>query len=256
MLLAIDIGNTQIAAGFFVEGKLVSHWRLSSRLERTEDETWILMQSICEAHGYNIQETTGVAISSVVPDMTPTYDKMARKYLSVEPVIVSHEIDTGLTILYDNPANVGADRLCNAVAGFKKFGGPLIIVDFGTATTFDVISGTGEYLGGIIAPGIETSSTVLHRRAARLPRVELRFPPKVIGSSTEASMQSGLMYGAVEMVDGIIKRINVELGRESATVATGGLARVILEKLKMVSNIDAFLTLEGLYLIYQRVRKK
>jgi len=255
MLLAIDIGNTQIAAGFFVNDQLASHWRLSSTRERTEDETWIIMQSICTAHGFEIKNTSGVVISSVVPDMTPTFEKMAQKYLNLQPVIVRHDLDFGLKILYDNPASVGADRLCNAVAGYHKYGGPLVIVDFGTATTFDVISRAGEYLGGIIAPGIETSSTVLHQRAAKLPRVELRFPDSVIGKSTETSMQSGLMFGAVEMVDGFIHRINDELGEVVKTVATGGLARVIISKLQTVDNIDAFLTLEGLKLIYDRVMR-
>jgi type III pantothenate kinase len=256
MLLAIDIGNTQIAAGLFKGQKLIAHWRLSSTRERTEDETWILMQSICLAHGYELQEAKGVAISSVVPDMTQTFEKMATKYLSTEPLNVRHDLDLGIKILYDNPANVGADRLCNAVGGFKKYGGPLIIVDLGTATTFDVISRKAEYLGGVIAPGIETSAMVLHQRAAKLPRVELRFPDKVIGRSTESSMQSGLMFGAVEMIDGFVRRINEELGEKATTIATGGLARLILNRLASVDAIESFLTLEGLLIIYEKIKKK
>ena len=253
MLMAIDIGNTQIAAGLFVEDELVAHWRISSTGKRTEDETWILLDAICRTHGYNIVETTGLAISSVVPDMTPTFEKMAQKYLHINPITVRHDLDLGINIRYENPASVGADRICNAIAGYAKFGGPLVVVDFGTATTFDVISKEGDYLGGIIAPGIETSALILHQRAAKLPRVELSFPEKIIGSSTETSMQSGLMYGAVEMVDGLVNRIREELGSDAVTVATGGLARVVLNKLRSVRIIEPYLTLEGLRIIYNRV---
>lgn len=256
MLLTIDIGNTQIAAGIFKGAELKAHWRLSSKRDRTEDETWILMRSICESNGFDIRETGGIAISSVVPDMTATFDKVSTKYLKINPVIVTHDLDLGLKILYQNPTNVGADRLCNAVSGLHKYGGPLIVVDLGTATTFDIVSAKAEYLGGIIAPGIEMSAMVLHQRAARLPRVELRFPERVIGDSTEASMQAGLMFGAAEMIDGLIKRINKELGEVAKTVATGGLARTIMSQLKMVDTMDAFLTLDGLRLIYNRIRNK
>ncbi len=254
MLLAVDIGNTQIAAGLFRGDELVAHWRLSSTYERTEDETWVIMQSICQAHGFDITETTGMAVSSVVPGMTRTFEKMASKYLKTSPVVVSHQIDLGIQILYKNPSNVGADRLCNAVGGFIKYGGPLIVVDFGTATTFDVISKNAEYLGGIIAPGIEMSSMILHQRAAKLPRVELSFPEHVIGNCTEDSMRSGLMYGTVEMIDGMIKRISNELQEKVTAIATGGLARVIIEKLETVEIIEPYLTLDGLLNIYKRVR--
>jgi len=255
MLLAIDIGNTQIAAGVFKGQELVAHWRLSSTRERTEDETWILMHSICSAHGLELRKAKGVAISSVVPDMVPTFEKMATKYLNTEPIIVRYDLDLGIKILYENPASVGADRLCNAVGGYEKYGGPLIVVDLGTATTFDVISRNAEYLGGIIAPGIETSAFVLHQRAAKLPRVELRFPEKVIGRSTETSMQSGLMFGAVEMIDGFVHRINEELGEKATTIATGGLSRLILSKLTSVDALEPFLTLEGMLIIYEKVKK-
>ncbi len=255
MLLTIDVGNTQIAAGLFKDSELVAHWRLSSNRERTEDETWIMMRSICEANNWDLQQTTGIVISSVVPDMTSNLYKMASKYLGLPAVVIGPDLDLGIKIHYRNPINVGADRLCNAVAGFAKYGGPLIVVDLGTATTFDVISETGDYLGGIIAPGIETSAMILHQRAARLPRVELSFPSKAIGDSTETSMQSGLLYGAVEMIDGMIRRISREMGCTVKTVATGGLARVIIPELKMVQHIDAFLTLEGMRIIYERVKK-
>ncbi|HPG38020.1 MAG TPA: type III pantothenate kinase [bacterium] len=254
MLLAIDIGNTQIATGVFVGDELVVHWRLSSAIDRTEDETWILMKYICSEHGYDISAVKGVSISSVVPNVTATFEKVAVKYLGLEPVVVSSKIKTGLKIMYDNPANVGADRICNAVAGYEKFGGPLVIVDLGTATTFDVITKNGEYLGGIIAPGIEMSAMILHQRAAKLPRVELHFPESVIGQSTETSMQSGLMYGTVEMVKGFINRINQEMGQEVKVVLTGGLARLIINKLGSGYTLEPFLTLEGLKKIFEKVK--
>ncbi len=256
MLLAIDIGNTHTAVGMFDKKKLEAHWRISSTYKRTEDETWILFKAICADYGFKLSRIKGVAISSVVPDMTFVFELMLRKYLKLEPVIVRHDLDLGLRVRYDIPAHVGADRLCNAVAGFHKFTGPLIVLDFGTATTFDVISREGEYLGGIIAPGVEMSAMIMHQKAARLPKVELRFPDKVIGGSTEASIQSGLMFGAVEMIDGLIKKINKELGEKTKTVATGGLARVLLDKLKTVHEHEPFLTLEGLRLVYQRVALK
>jgi type III pantothenate kinase len=252
MLLAIDIGNTQIAAGLFEKNELIAHWRLSSIHDRTEDETWILMRSICGAHGYDISKTDCVAISSVVPGMTPTFEKMTVKYLKSQPLIVSQEIDLGIKILYDNPGSVGADRLVNAVAGFEKYGGPLIIVDLGTATTFDIISGDGEYMGGIIAPGIEMSANILHQRAAKLPLVELKFPKTVIGRSTEKSMQSGIMYGSVEMIDGMINRVKSEIVGDVKVIATGGLARLLLNELESIKVIEPFLTLQGLNIIAGR----
>lgn len=255
MLLAIDIGNTQIAVGFYKNSALKAHWRISSSIERTEDEIWILMQAIANAHGFDIKKTKGVAISSVVPDITHTFEKMAVKYLQVDPILVSSTLDLGIKIVYENPNSVGADRLCNAVAGCSKYNGPLVIVDFGTATSFDVVSKNGEYLGGIIAPGIEMSSIILHRRAAKLPRVYLSFPPDVIGSSTEKSMQSGLMFGAVTMVDGLIVRIQHSLNEKTKNIATGGLAKLLLQELQTDFIHEPFLTLDGLRLIYERERK-
>ncbi|MBN1999026.1 type III pantothenate kinase [candidate division KSB1 bacterium] len=254
MLLAIDIGNTHIAVGMFQKEKLQAHWRISSTYKRTEDETWILFKAICADYGFELSDIKGVAISSVVPDMTFIFELMVRKYLRLEPVIVHHELDLGLKICYDIPGNVGADRLCNAVAGFAKYNGPLVILDFGTATTFDVISENGEYLGGIIAPGVEMSALIMSQKAAKLPRVELSFPATVIGGSTETSIQSGLLYGTVAMIDGLIEKIHNELGKKSETVATGGLARVLLDKLKTVQYHEPFLTLDGLRLVYNRNR--
>jgi type III pantothenate kinase len=256
MLLAIDVGNTHIAVGLYDGEDLKTHWRMSTVLESTEDETWILMKSICESHGYDTAAIDGVAISSVVPDKTPVFSSMSEKYLKNEPLVVSYKLDLGLQIRYRHPGSVGADRLCNAVGGFFKYGGPLIVVDFGTATTLDVISQQGEYLGGIIAPGIELTASLLHRRAAKLPRVDIQFPDSVIGRSTEASIQSGLMFGAVEMLDGLIRRIGEELSTEVKTVATGGLAAVLIDRLKHVETIDPFLTLDGLCRIFWRIKRK
>ncbi|MBN1541989.1 type III pantothenate kinase [candidate division KSB1 bacterium] len=254
MLLAIDVGNTQIAAGLYEKDQLKAHWRLSSTREHTEDETWVLLDSICRANGYDLRQTTGLAISSVVPDMTPTFEKLAGKYLDLEAVVVSDALDLGIRILYNPPANVGADRICNAVAGLAKYGAPLIIVDLGTATTFDVLSAEGDYFGGVIAPGVAMSSSILHQRAAKLPRVALQFPEKVIGNSTEKSMQAGLMYGTVEMIDGLVRRIQEEIGEPVRAIATGGLARFIIDKVERIEMTDPFLTLDGLRLIYERVK--
>jgi len=256
MLLTIDIGNTQVAAGVYEKEFLKMHWRFSSRRERTEDETWVLLQSLCAAHSLDFRQITGVAISSVVPDITRVFEKMAHSYLHMEAMTVSHELDLGMQIVYQNPASVGADRLCNAVGGIAKYGKPLIVVDLGTATTFDVVSASAEYLGGLIAPGIEASAILLHQRAARLPRVELKFPDRAIGHSTETCIQSGLLYGSVEMIDGMIERISRELGGTVNAVATGGLARLVIDRLRRVKEYDAFLTLDGLRLIYERNRKQ
>ena len=255
MLLTVDIGNTQIAIGLFDNKQIKAHWRFSSSPLRTEDESWILVKALCEGDGFKVEDIHGVVVSSVVPNVTPVYEKLAQKYLSTIAVVVDASLDTGIKILYENPMDVGPDRICNAVAGYRQFGGPLIIVDFGTATTFDIISKDAEYLGGIIAPGIESTASTLHHRAARLPKVELRFPDKLIGTNTESSIQSGLMYGAVEIVDGLVRRIWEDLGETTQVIATGGLARTIIHKLSTVKHVEPFLTLVGLQMIYERVKK-
>jgi len=255
MLLAIDIGNTHTVLGIYQGEELLSHWRISSSPARTEDEYWILMKNLFEGRGLDIEAINGVIISSVVPNLTPIFDKLSRGFLEIDPVIVDHTLDLGIEILYKDPAAVGADRICNAVAGFEKYGGPLIIVDFGTATTLDVISAKGEYLGGIIAPGLETSALDLFKRTAKLPRVELKFPTELIGRDTESAMQSGIMYGAVEQVDGLVRRIKKEMG-QAEVVATGGLASLVVEKSRTIDKVEPFLTLEGLKIIYNRVERK
>lgn len=251
MLLTVDIGNTNIVLGIYDEKKLKANWRLSSITTRTSDECWIMLTTLLNQAHINPSEIKGLILSSVVPNITPAFTRMSKTTLGLEPIIVSGELDFGLKCLYENPSAVGADRLVNAVAGYHKFGGPLIIVDFGTATTFDVISENYEYLGGIIAPGIESSASLLHRIAARLPKVEMKFPDELIGRTTEASIQSGLMYGTVEMIDGMINRLKKELGPDTKTTATGGLANLIIPYCKTISHVESLLTLEGLRLIYE-----
>jgi len=252
MILVADIGNTNVTIGLFRGTKMAASWRLSSSGARTEDEIWILIKMLCESEGFAIKRIRGFALGSVVPNLTPMFLRVAETRLRVPVINVTADLDTGIKILYENPHAVGADRICNAVAGYQRFGGPLIVVDFGTATTFDVVSAHGEYLGGIIAPGLETSASNLHRAAAKLPKVELRFPPELIGRTPETSIQSGLMYGGVEMIDGLNRRFREVLGDKTRVVATGGLASVLMPKLSTVASIEPNLTLEGLLLIYHR----
>jgi len=254
MLLAIDIGNTHTVFGIYRDGKLIHDWRVSSLITRTEDETWLLVKFFCSDANVDVGDITGVGISSVVPNLTDVFLWMSRKHFKVEPVVISSEIDLGIKILYDDPTAVGADRLCNAVAGFTKYGGPVIIVDFGTATTYDVVSERGEYLGGVIAPGIETSAAELHRRAAKLPKIELHFPKSVIGKNTVSSMQSGIMYGAVDAMEGMIRRIKEVVGQRAKVIATGGLAKTIIEHTKVIDFYEPSLVLDGIYIIYNRVK--
>jgi len=254
MLLTIDIGNTHTVLGVFEGSILRRHWRLSSSVARTEDECWILVCTFCQWGNLPLEAIEGVVISSVVPNLTPAYEKMSHNYLQRSPLLVSSDLDLGIRILYEDPRAVGADRLCNAVAGFQKYGGPLIVVDFGTATTFDVITREGDYLGGVIAPGIETSAMDLFRRAARLPRVELRFPRRVIGHTTETSMQSGIMFGALKQVEGLVELIAAELEERPVVIATGGLAPLISQRCPVIQHLEPYLTLEGMRLIYERVR--
>lgn len=256
MLLAIDIGNTNIVIGAYHNEKLSGQWRLSSSITRTSDESWIVIKLFFDSVKLDIKQVDGIIISSVVPNLTEAFMRMAQQYLQLTPVNVDHTLDLGLKILYNSPETVGADRLCNAFAGYHRFGGPIIIVDFGTATTFDVITADKEYLGGIIVPGIEMSANFLHHRTAKLPKVGLVFPKQIIGRTTTESIQSGLMYGSVEMVDGLIRRIKAEYGLPMNVVATGGLASVLYDKSTEIKVIDPFLTLDGLRMIFEHVMKK
>ena len=252
MLFVIDIGNTHVTAGVYSGEELLAHWRISSGVNRTSDEIWFMLKMLFQSEGLQFEKVAGCAISSVVPDRTHTFVSMVEQHFNLSPVIVNAESNSGLKILYHDPGSVGPDRICNSIAGFSEFGGPLIIVDFGTATTFDIVSKNAEYLGGVIAPGLESSSFVLHQYAARLPKVELQFPKNIIGKTTETSMQAGIMFGTVEMVNGIARRITKELNHEATILATGGIAPQLLENLEKETAFRPFLTLKGLQIIYNR----
>ena len=252
MLVAIDIGNTHTVVGLFEGKELLYHWRIMSDLTRTEDEIGAMLLYLFEQQGYHVSRVDGVCISSVVPDLNPIYQLMSKRYFKNKPLIVHAGLKLDLVLQYQEPKSIGADRLCNAVAGIEKYGTPLIIIDFGTATTFDCISHKGEYLGGIIAPGIQTSFDSLHQKTAKLPRVESRFPVNVIGRTTEESIQSGIMRGSVHLVEGLIAEIKQELGSESKVVATGGLAGKIAERTNSINKVDYYLSLEGIASIYYK----
>ena len=249
MLFAVDIGNTHTVIGIFSGKNLIAHWRLSSSAHRTADEAWLTIRSLCENASIDQSSLKRAGISSVVPNLTEIFETIARRYLKVEPVTVSGHLNLGISILYNDPGAVGADRLCDAIAGFQKYGGPLIIVDFGTATTFDVVAADGSYMGGVICLGIESSAAELHRRAARLPKVDLRFPPSVIARDTVSSIQAGLMIGGIETLEGIVRRIRSELGSDAKVIATGGLAPVIAQHTTIFTAVEPTLVLEGIRII-------
>lgn len=256
MLVAIDIGNTNAVFGFFLKGKLVLERRLSSAGSKTEDELFILLKHFCEQVKISPEGIRGVVISSVVPEMTDGFSRMLKKYLKLQPVIVSGILDVGINIPYDDPAKLGADRICGVVAALKKFGGPAIVVDFGTATTYDVITGKGEYLGGVIAPGVETTSRELFKRAAKLPRTELQFPESIVGKNTITAIQSGVMYGAVDAFEGMVRRLRRVAGKYATVIATGGYASLIAEMTNEIKYMEPNLVLEGARLIYESLSKK
>lgn len=253
MILAIDVGNTNIVLGVFKGRQLLTHWRLSSSKDNSEDEYGIMLLNLFKHAKLDYRDITGIIISSVVPNKMYSLELMCRKYFGIKPLVVGPGIKTGINIRYDNPKEVGADRIVNAVAGYEIYGGPLIIIDFGTATTYCVISDKGEYIGGCIAPGIRISTDALFEHAAKLPRVELVKPPQVICKNTVSSMQAGIIYGYVGQVDYIVRKIKQELGAPHAKViATGGLAKMIAEESEMVDETNELLTLEGLRIIYER----
>lgn len=252
MLLVIDVGNTNTVLGVFVDKELRAQWRLATIREQTADEYGILTRNLFTLDGIQSGQITGIMIASVVPTLNPVLDEMAEKYFRLKPLFLGPGTRTGMAIHYDNPQEVGADRIADSVAAYEKYGGPCIVVDFGTAITFDAISEKGEYLGGVIAPGIGISAEALFEHAARLPRVEIREPQKIIGTNTVASMQSGLFYGAVALVDGILDRLCATLGGSPKVIATGGQAPLIAGALKYKPPVESSLTLEGLRLIYER----
>jgi type III pantothenate kinase len=253
MLLAIDVGNTATMLGVFQGRELEWHWRMATRRERTADELALLFGGFLEQQGLSFsRQITGVAIASVVPDLTRELREMVSNYFHFEPVVVEPGVKTGVAIMTDNPREVGADRIVNALAAFSKFGGPSVVVDFGTATTYDAVSERGEYLGGSIAPGVGISATALFTATARLPRVELAEPHSIIGKNTVESIQSGLLYGTAAEVDGMVERMQKELGGAARVIATGGLAGIIVPLCETIDEHEPWLTLEGLRLVYEK----
>lgn len=252
MILAIDVGNTNLVLGVF-DDKLVTSFRTATHQEYTEDEYGLIFDNLLKSKGINTKDFQGGIISSVVPTLTTVLEKMCDKYFGFKPILVGPGIKSGINIKYDNPKEVGADRIVNAVAAYHKYGGPVIIVDFGTATTFDAITADFDYLGGAIAPGIHISSEALFKSAARLYRVEIAKPERVIGKNTAESMKSGIYYGYVGLVENIVDKMKQELGGGKVfTVATGGLAPLICSATKNIDAVDLMLTLDGLKLIYDK----
>ncbi len=249
MIFALDVGNTHTVAGVFQGYELMADWRISTDRRKTEDEYGLMFLSMLERAGFKAKDTEGGIIASVVPPLTPVFEKTLSKYLGISALVVGPGTKTGMNIRYENPKEVGPDRIANAVAAYSKYGGPVIVVDFGTATTFDVISQEGDYLGGAIAPGILTSTDALFEKASRLPRIELIRPQQAIGRNTVQSMQSGIVFGFAGQTDSLVRRICREIGQDAHVVATGGLARLVAQESETIDTVDPFLTLEGLYIV-------
>jgi type III pantothenate kinase len=254
VLLTIDAGNTNLTIGVFDGPAITARWRLRTVHERTSDEWGIKLRALFETHSLPLEKIKGIAIATVVPPLETTLAEMAQRYFSLEPFFVNGHTDTGLKNLYDRPGDVGADRIVNAVAALARYGGPCIVVDLGTAITFDAISAGAEYLGGVICPGIGISISGLFTKTARLPMVDFREPEKLIGTNTVGSIQSGLYWGSIGMIDGIVERMIEQMGPATKTVATGGQASLITRGSRFVKHADEDLTLEGLRLIWERNR--
>jgi type III pantothenate kinase len=277
MLLALDVGNTNTVLGLYrldedspspslatqaptaemhagVDSRLAAHWRVTTHRAQTSDEYGVLFVNLFNMHGISVDQVKHIIISSVVPPVESTLRRVCEKYFHLQPLFVEPGIKTGMPVLVDNPTELGADRLVNAIAAYERYGGPCIVVDFGTATTFDVISAKGEYLGGAISPGLGISADALFARAARLGRVDIRRPAKVIGTNTVTHLQSGLYYGYIGLVDGILERMTAELGTQPKVISTGGLARQISADSRFIAQIDDMLTLDGLRILFERNR--
>jgi type III pantothenate kinase len=267
MLLVLDVGNTNTVLGVFARAevhpdgaheaevryeRLAANWRVATVQTSTVDEYGVLFRNLFSMANLEPSEIHGIVISSVVPPLDPVLRQMCERYFNSKPLFIEPGVKTGMPVHYDNPAEVGADRVVNAVAAFEKYGGPCVVVDFGTATTFDCVSVKGEYLGGVICPGIGISADALFERTARLPRVEIRKPARVIGSNTVGSLQSGLYYGYLGLVDGILELLLAELGQATKCIATGGLGSMIGTGSKYIKTVDDLLTLEGLRIIWER----
>lgn len=258
VLLAIDVGNTNVTLGLFdyqgESGALSHHWRITTRREQTSDEVTIILRALFEQAGRRVSEITDGILSSVVPPLLPIWDRVCQKLFDREPLVVGPGIRTGMPVRYENPREVGADRIVNSVAAFDLLGGPVIAVDFGTATTFDCVSAQGEYLGGAIFPGIQISMDALFQRTALLHRVELARPRSAIGKTTTGALQSGLLFGYAGMVDSMIARIRLELGADARVLATGGLASRVASETSTIERVEPFLTLEGLRILFEKNR--
>ena len=251
MLLTIDIGNTNLTLGLYEGDKLGAHWRLATDHNRMPDEYGLQFLGVLQNAGKTLNDITGVSLASVVPPLTGRVIQACREYLKQEPLVVDAGVKTGIKVRYEDPKAVGADRICDAVAVMKLYGGPACVVDFGTATTFNALTRDGEYLGGAITAGINLAAEALFTRAAKLPRIDLQVPPSVIGRNTTHAMQSGLLFGYVSMVEGMVARFRAELGNDMKVIATGGLAEVVAKETKVINVISPWLTLEGLRLIWE-----
>jgi len=252
MILVIDVGNTNIVLGVYKGKQLLHHWRLSTNREATPDEYGVMVFNLFQHAGISIMQIEGVIVSSVVPPIMHTIETLCKDYIKKTPLIVGPGVKTGLNIRYENPREVGADRICNAIAAIELYGSPIIVVDFGTATTFDFIDAKGDYLGGAIAPGIGISTEALYNHAAKLPRIDLARPKSTVGRNPVASMQAGIIYGYAGQVDGIVWRMEEEFKVKTKVVATGGLAELIAGESKTIQDVNPMLTLQGLLMIYER----
>lgn len=254
VIFVLDVGNTNIVLGVYEGEELKHHWRMETNRHKTEDEYGMIVKNLFQHVNLSLDSIEGIIISSVVPPIMFSLERMCEKYFNITPLVVGPGIKTGLNIKYENPREVGADRIVNAVAGIKEYGGPLIIVDFGTATTYCYINEDKQYMGGAIAPGIGISTEALYSKAAKLPRIEIGRPDHIIGKNTVSAMQSGILYGYVGQVEGIVKRMKATGSTNPLVIATGGLAQLISKESDVIDVVDSFLTLKGLKLIYERNR--